>query len=30
MYPEPQGVTDLAPLTWHELADFLICGQEYE
>ena len=30
VYPEPEGVTSLSALTWHELAEFLICGQEYE
>lgn len=29
-HPEPQGVTELRPLTWHELTEFLVCGQEYE
>lgn len=30
IFPEPDGVIDLSSLTWHELADFLICGQAYE
>jgi hypothetical protein len=30
IYPEPQGVSDLPSLTWRQMTDFLICGQEYE
>ncbi|WP_166355615.1 hypothetical protein [Phytoactinopolyspora limicola] len=30
LHPEPDGETDLPPLTWPELTEFLVCGQQYE
>jgi len=30
IYPEPEGVVKLPSLTWENLLDFLVCGQEYE
>jgi hypothetical protein len=30
LYPEPEGVFALPPLSWREMTDLLVCGQEYE
>ncbi|HEY4459711.1 MAG TPA: hypothetical protein VGN81_35695 [Pseudonocardiaceae bacterium] len=30
LHPEPQETIPLAPLSWAELTEFLICGQTYE